>query len=293
MSTPTAPSPLEPLAERLEGTEALDPVAAKVGEVVRSVIKPGVAKDVLAGTWLGHALHPLLTDVVIGSWTSASVLDLVGGRQSQPAARRLIGVGIAAYPVTALTGAHDWADTELGDPAARRLGLVHAATNAVALGFYAASLVARGRRGGRARGTALALAGGGVLAAGGWLGGHMSYVQGVGVDQTTFDRGPTDWTAAMDAAALAPGATATAVVEDTPVLLHRSAGGVVALHDRCSHRGCSLAGGTFQDGYVECPCHGSRVDLQEGTVLRGPATSPQPAFETRESAGRIEVRRRA
>jgi nitrite reductase/ring-hydroxylating ferredoxin subunit len=292
MSTPTAPSPLDPLAQRLEEAEALDPVAAKVGKVVRSVIKPGVAKDLLAGTWLGHALHPILTDVVIGAWTSASILDLIGGAQSQPAARRLIGVGIAAYPVTAVTGAHDWADTELGDTGARRLGLVHAATNAVALGLYTASLAAR-RRGDRGRGTVLALAGGGALAAGGWMGGHMAFVEGVGVDQTAFDPGPTDWTAAMDATDLGPGATATAVVADTPVMVHRAPAGLRALHDRCSHRGCSLAGGTIADGYVECPCHGSRFDLEHGTVLRGPATSPQPAFEARESGGRIEVRRKA
>ena len=291
MSTPTAPSPLDPLAQRLEEATALDPIGAKVGEVVRSSLGPGVPKDLLSGTWLGHALHPILTDVVIGSWTSATILDLIGGRQSQPAARRLIGVGIAAYPVTALAGAHDWADTELGDPGARRVGLVHAATNSVALALYALSLRSR-RRGNRGAGTVLGLAGAGVLGAGGWLGGHLSYAQGVGVDQTVFDPGPTEWTAAMDGAALAPGATATAVVEETPVMLHRAPDGIVALHDRCSHRGCSLAGGTIVAGYVECPCHGSRFDLRDGTVVRGPATTGQPAFEAREAGGRIEVRRR-
>jgi nitrite reductase/ring-hydroxylating ferredoxin subunit/uncharacterized membrane protein len=292
MSTPTAPSPLDPLAQRLEEATVLDPIGAKVGEVVRSSLGPGVPKDLLSGTWLGHALHPVLTDVVIGSWTSATILDLIGGRQAQPAARRLIGVGIAAYPVTALAGAHDWADTELGDPGARRVGLVHAATNGVALGLYALSLRAR-RRGSRGAGTLLALAGAGALTAGGWLGGHLSYVQGVGVDQTTFDPGPTEWTVAMDASALAPGQTTTAVVQDTPVMIHRAADGIVALHDRCSHRGCSLAEGTIDGTAVECMCHGSRFDLRDGTVLRGPATTSQPVFEAREAGGRIELRRRA
>jgi len=291
MSTPTAPSPLDPLAQRLEDATVLDPVGAKVGEAVRGSMKPGVAKDLLSGTWLGHALHPVLTDVVIGTWTSATILDLIGGRRAQPAARRLIGVGIAAYPVTALAGAHDWADTELGDPGARRVGLVHAATNSVALACYALSLRAR-RRGSRGAGTLLGLAGAGALTAGGWLGGHLSYVQGVGVDQTTFDPGPTEWTAAMDSAALAPGQTTTVVVADTPVMVHRAADGIVALHDRCSHRGCSLAEGTIDATAVECMCHGSRFDLRDGTVLRGPATTSQPVFDAREAGGRIELRRR-
>src|SRR3954451_16020798 len=133
-------TPLDALPEAVAGAEALDAVAGPIGKPLRELAPSGV-KDVLSGTWLGHAIHPVLTDLVIGSWTSATVLDLVGG--DDEAARRLIAVGIAAYAPTALTGANDWADSEAVDTPVRRVGLAHAAINAGALALYGASLAAR------------------------------------------------------------------------------------------------------------------------------------------------------
>src|SRR4051794_41560610 len=83
MSTPTAPSPLHELTETVEHLEALDGPGKAVGKQVRSAIAPGTLKDLLSGTWLGHALHPLLTDVVIGSFVSATLLDVLGGDRSE------------------------------------------------------------------------------------------------------------------------------------------------------------------------------------------------------------------
>src|SRR3954468_9623615 len=121
------------LAERLGRTEALDQPAQRVAGVIRKVLKPGRVKDLLSGTWLGHPLHPLLTDIPIGTWTSAVILDLVGGRDAQRAADLLIGAGVAAALPTAASGYSDWGDTVLGNPSARRIGLVHAASNISAL----------------------------------------------------------------------------------------------------------------------------------------------------------------
>ncbi|MDP9386052.1 MAG: hypothetical protein M3P50_12660, partial [Actinomycetota bacterium] len=157
MSTPTAPSPLAPLARRVHAAAPLDAPGKQIGKTVRSKLGPGAVKDLLSGTWLGHPLHPVLTDVVIGSWTSATLLDLLGGRGTEKGAQRLIAIGIAAFPPTALTGVTDWADTEIADDGVRRVGLVHALTNSVALGLYSSSLRAR-RRGDHGRGVALALA---------------------------------------------------------------------------------------------------------------------------------------
>jgi nitrite reductase/ring-hydroxylating ferredoxin subunit/uncharacterized membrane protein len=290
MSTPTAPSPLHAVTEKLESLAALDPPAKTVGKRVRSVLAPGTLKDVVSGTWLGHALHPLLTDVVIGSFVSASILDLVGGKDSETAARRLVGVGLAAYGPTALTGVNDWADSEPSSDAVRRVGLVHAAANGTAATLYALSWRAR-RDGRRGTGALFGLAGAGALAAGGYLGAHMSYVRGVGVNQTAFDPGPSEWKPALDSSQLREGDVRTAVVGDTPVVLVRTDGRVRALHDRCSHRGCSLGeGGTVVDGTIRCGCHGSRFSLDDGTVQSGPATADQPAFETRELSTVVEVR---
>ena len=283
-----APGRLRPLIEALEGAEALDGVGKALGKAVRGAIKPGALKDALSGTWLGHALHPLMTDVVIGSFLSATLLDALGGEDDDEAAQKLIGVGLAAYGPTALAGFNDWADTELADEAARRVGLVHAWTNASAFTFYAASLAAR-RSGDHGRGRLLALAGAGTLGLGGFLGGHLSFAQGVGVNQTTFDPGPSDWTE-VDTSELEDDTPTGVLAGETPVLLVRQRGHIHALHDRCSHRGCPLSKSKLDGEVIECFCHGSRFRLKDGTVERGPATAPQPVYEVRESGGKVEIR---
>jgi nitrite reductase/ring-hydroxylating ferredoxin subunit/uncharacterized membrane protein len=283
------PSPFRPLVDALESTSALDAPGKKVGKAVRGVFGPGELKDALSGTWLGHALHPVLTDVVIGTFLSASLLDLLGDDDDGRAAERLLAVGIAAYGPTALTGVNDWADTEPADPAVRRVGLVHAASNAVALSLYTGSLVSR-RRGARGRGKLLAAAGTAVMGAAGYLGGHLSFTRGVGPSQTVFDEGPDDWSDAAAAADLSEDDPQAVVVGDTPVMLVRHGHGVHALHNRCSHRGCPLSDGELDGETVECACHGSRFSLSDGSVERGPATAGQPAYETREQDGRIEIR---
>lgn len=290
MSTPPAQSPLRALGGAMENVEALDAPGKAIGKQVRSALGPGPLKDLLSGTWMGHALHPILTDVVIGSFTSATILDLVGGKDSAPAARRLVGIGLLTYGPTALTGVSDWADSEPASDGVRRVGLIHAASNAVAATLYTMSWRARGK-GRRGRGVLYGLAGAGALSAGGFLGGHLTFAQGVGVNQTVFDEGPDEWTPALDGSQLREGDARHAVVGETPVVLVRKDGRVRALHDRCSHRGCSLAEtGTVADGYIECGCHGSRFDLEAGSVLRGPATVDQPAYEVREQGDRIEIR---
>jgi nitrite reductase/ring-hydroxylating ferredoxin subunit/uncharacterized membrane protein len=289
---PVAPPKLHAAVERLGRIEAIDPPAKPVGKAVRDAIPDGPVKDAISGTWLGHALHPLMTDVVIGPWTSALILDAIGGEGSERAADLLIGVGIAASVPTALTGASDWADSEVGDDSARRVGAVHGVLNTAALGLFGASLAARkgGRRG---RGKLLAAAGGALVAASGHLGGHLAYSQGVGVEQTAFDAGPEDWTPTIPAAELAEGDSTCVRVAGTPILLVRQGGTVHAIHNRCSHRGGPLDEGEISDGCVTCPWHRSRFRLSDGAVERGPATGPQPPFDVRERDGRLEVRRRA
>lgn len=283
-------TPLEPLVRALESAEFLDPVAEKVGKTVRGVLSGGPVKDALSGTWLGHAVHPMLTDVVIGSFTAASVLDLLAPGDDGPASERLIALGVAAYLPTAVTGANDWADSESVDDAIRRVGIVHSASNAVGAAFYSASLRAR-RRGARGRGAALGFAGMAVMAAGGYLGGHLSYTKGVGPAQTVFDPGPTDWISAADASQLPEGRPTRVVVDETPVLLLRDGERIYAIHDRCSHRGCSLSEGAVEGVEIVCGCHGSRFDLRDGAVRAGPASAAQPAFQVRVDDGRVQVRR--
>jgi nitrite reductase/ring-hydroxylating ferredoxin subunit/uncharacterized membrane protein len=277
----------EQLAKALENATVLDGPAEAVAGVVSRTLKPGAFKDLLSGTPIGHPAHPALIAVPIGSWVGASWLDLVGGRGSRDAARKLVALGVLSAFPTALTGASDWSDTT---GAERRVGFVHALANSAGLGLYVASWRAR-RRGKQVRGVGLALAGAGVVGFSGWVGGHLAYALGVGVDNTAFVVTPEDWTDVAAEADVVEGSPMAATLGDVPLLLLRQAGEIYALNDRCTHRGGPLHEGTVVDDCIECPWHGSRYRLRDGSVARGPATTPEPSFDVRIQAGRVLVRR--
>ena len=277
---------LHELVDKLGELEAIDPPADAVANRVQAVLKPGTLKDLLSGVPLGHALHPALTDLAVGTWSSSVILDLVGGRGARGAADRLIGAGILATAPIIATGVSDWADT-VG--AERRIGAVHAATNSLTLALYAASYAAR-KRGRRGLGVALSLAGAGTLGVGAHLGGHLSYAHGVGVDETTFERPPEGWTPTVREDELVEGTPTPASVGGFGVVLVRQGERVYALADRCTHRGGPLHEGTLVDGCIECPWHGSRFRLEDGSVERGPATGPELAYDVRLRDGMVEVR---
>jgi nitrite reductase/ring-hydroxylating ferredoxin subunit/uncharacterized membrane protein len=287
--TARTPSPFEPVVDAVESAAVLDGPGKALGKQVRSLVKQPL-KDALAGTWLGHALHPLLTDVVVGAFLSTTLLDVAGGDEDGTAGARLIGIGLAAAGPTVLTGATDWADTEPVDDGIRRAGLVHALSNTTALALYTGSLAAR-RNGARGRARALSLGGATALMVGGFLGGHLSFAKGVGPAQTVFDPGPDDWTVVSDAGELPERKPVRMVADETPVMVVRDGGDLFALHDRCSHRGCSLSEGELDGDDIVCGCHGSRFELRTGAVKQGPATTPQPAFAVRMQDQRVEVRR--
>ena len=273
------------LSRQLEKAEGLDKIADPLAELVPKLIPPGPVKDALSGTWLGHSLHPMLTDVPIGTWLSAVILDLVGGEESRPASERLIAVGLVAALPTAAAGLSDWSDTMGGE---RRVGAAHAASNTASLLLFGASLAAR-RRGRHALGVALALAATGANLSGAYLGGHLSLAQGVGVDHTAVEEGPGEWTPVLPEAELPQGEPMKVDVEGTGILLFRSGSRIHALASRCTHLGGPLEEGEIDGSTVTCPWHASCFRLDDGSVVRGPARSPQPAYATRVHAGQIEV----
>lgn len=276
---------LDRLADRIEHAAVLDRPAELLAGAVAKLVPHGPVADLASGKPIGHPVHPLLVAVPIGSWASAATLDLTGG--DAKAARRLVGLGIAAAVPTIVTGASDWSTTVGGE---RRVGLVHALLNDVALMLYTGSWLARGR-GRRVKGALLGFAGLGVLGAGGWLGGHLAYGLGVGVDTTAFDQLPQDWTD-VAAAADVPTDSAIAVsVDGVQIMLTAGSSGIVAMADRCTHRGGPLHEGTICDGKVTCPRHASEFSLADGSVARGPAVRRQPMAEARVVDGRVQVRR--
>jgi nitrite reductase/ring-hydroxylating ferredoxin subunit/uncharacterized membrane protein len=275
-------------AERLGGLERLDEPAGAAAKAVQRIVGQGRVKDLLSGSALGHPLHPLLTDIPIGTLASATVLDLVASERGAPAADTLVALGLLAALPTAAAGAADWSDSYGPD---QRVGLVHAVANVAGLALYAWSLRAR-RRGDRRTGTALGLMGMTSMAAGGYLGGYLSHSRGVGVNNAFYQHQPEDWTAVLDDAELADRAPTRAVAGDATVLLYRADGRLHAINSRCSH-----AGGPLHEGEVDaasctvkCPWHQSVFRLEDGGVVHGPASVPQATYDTRVQDGRIEIR---
>jgi nitrite reductase/ring-hydroxylating ferredoxin subunit/uncharacterized membrane protein len=282
---------LRDLKRAVESLSVLDGPGRALQGAVAKAIEPTEVKNALNGAWLGHPLHPLMTDIPIGAWSMAVILDWVGGKKRQPAVDRLLFIGMVASVPTAVTGAANW--SEFDDAKPRRVGLVHAASNTVALGFFTWSWAAR-KRGKRWKGKALALAGTGAMSAGGWLGGHLSYDLGIGVNRTAFEptESPESWTDVIALDALTDGKPHCANVGGSDVVLVRDGGQVYALSNTCSHMGGPLAEGSVPGDRdcVQCPWHGSTFRLADGSVLRSPAVSPQPRYETRVLGGIVQLK---
>ena len=246
-------------------------------------------KDFLNGTWLAHPVHPMVTDVAVGAWTTALVLDGVesaSGQDMGAASSTAVGVGIAGAAASAASGLADWSDTYADQ---RRMGLLHAITNTLALGLYGASLWRR-LSGHRTSGKALSGAGFATLMVGAYLGGDLAYRLGTQVDRNAHIQGPRGYTPVMKEADLPPNRPTKVEVGGVPVLLVRQGGAIFALSDICSHQGCSLSEGRIQDSSIVCSCHGSTFNLSDGAVLHGPSPYAQPTYDVRVANGQIQVR---
>ncbi|BBA95546.1 hypothetical protein RVR_446 [Actinacidiphila reveromycinica] len=269
---------------RLERTTALDGAIGVLRKGVRAVPLGGL-RDLLHGRWLGHPVHPLLVQVPMGAWMSSAVLDWTpGGRRS---AGVLVALGVAGAAPAAAAGLVDWA--ELEDEQAR-VGLAHALLNVVATSCYTVSLASRltGHRGRKQAAAGLV-----ALAVSGALGGHLAYHQAAGANhsEATARITPPGWQDVGPLAGFPAGRPVRRLVGETAVLVVRDADGTLsALADRCSHLGGPLSEGEITDGCVRCPWHGSTFRLSDGWNVTGPATAPQPCFETRVRDDRVWVR---
>jgi uncharacterized membrane protein len=167
------------LIEQLEQASTLDALSKRIQALVDTSLPDGRPRQLLEGRPIGHALHPVLSDVPIGSWTSCVILDLLGGDSAQSSADLLIVVGLTAALPTAISGWTDWSRT---DKKQQRVGLVHAVANISAVSLFALSLRER-RQGRRNVGKLLSLAGISSMGAAAYLGGHLSFARGVGVGE--------------------------------------------------------------------------------------------------------------
>lgn len=247
--------------------------------------------DLLHGPWLGHPVHAVLTDVTIGSWASAMLLDIAGlvtdSDQLEEGADFLTAFGTLSAGATAATGINDYSRIKQD---AKREGLLHGLLNMAAFTSYAISTAAR-IMGKRKVGLGASMLGMGITLYSAWIGGDLVYRKLVGVNHAILpEEGLRNWTRVLRNDELLEAQPKRIEVDGTPILLYRRYGEIYAIGAVCSHAGGPLEQGCFRELTVECPWHQSVFDVRDGSVVHGPATMKEPAFETRVIDGEIEIR---
>ena len=281
-------SPESKVIGTLEEMPWLETTQAAISDVLQPLVtkaeETGVM-DLLHGRWLGHALHPVLSDLPLGFWSAAALFDVL---QMDDAATVMSASGSLAAVGTAVTGVADWTVTHGRE---RRLALLHGLLNTAGLVFQLSSLVSR--LGGRRRsGRTAGMLGWLISLAAAYFGGELVFGRGLMVDHDAWLAGPQEWTAVFPFSELAEGTPRKAQVDGRAVLVYRENGKVYAMEDTCSHAGGPLSEGEVHDGVVTCPWHGSQFRLTDGSLRRGPATYPQLRLQARVQAGQVEVRGR-
>lgn len=294
------------LEKTLRSLDWIDEVAEPVQQAVQTIYQSGgkagqKIADFLHGTWLGHPLHPILTDIPVGAWTAAVVLDVMASnsgsrrmrRRFQKGADVAVAVGVAGAAGAAVSGITDWQHLS-GE--SRRTGFIHALLNTAALILFIGSMFSRSRRD-RSRGQMFALAGYSIAGVSAYLGGDLVFRQKIGVNHAPKGIETPRFEPVIDVSALPENQLTRANLHNIPLVILRRGDQVFALAETCAHLGGPLADGklgTDEQGHptVTCPWHGSTFDLTSGRIVNGPATYPQPCFEARMKNGKVEVRYR-
>lgn len=257
--------------------------ATAIAAPTRKRLEPSGLLDLLHGRWLGHALHPALSDLPVGLWGGSLMLYLV----DRPDAAAILSLaGSGASLGTLVTGVADWTVT---DGHERRVGLLHGLLNTGALVIQLGSPAAH-FSGANTAAVACSAASFTVTLGAAHLGGHLVLGRATMVNRTAGIIRPAQWTPAVQDD-FAEGETRAAEIGGRNILLYRDGDGTTsAMENACSHAGGPLSLGQSENDIVTCPWHGSRFCLRNGAVVRGPATYPQPTLETRKRGGWIEVR---
>ncbi len=255
------------------------------GEPLFGAGGPRLHKDALYGTWLGHPLHPPLTDLPIGFWTSSALLDLAGKKE---ASDLMLELGTVSALGAAASGYAQWHDLqEMTAP--RRLGVLHAMLNGTATACYGVSWFLR-RRDQRSAGMVFSTAGLALATGSAMIGGDLSFRLGIGVSRVAFEEPSGKWKPVADEADLEPGVMHRVEASFGPLVLLKDGETILATSATCTHVGAPLDEGEVDGTCVTCPWHGSVFDLRDGRLVHGPATAPLHAFETRVNDGKVEVR---
>ncbi len=255
---------------------------------------PGrLLQDFLNGSWLGHSLHAVIVDVVVGGATAALLLDvlrvLFGVDGLEHAATWVLGLATLAGLGAAISGLTDYKDTPPSS-AERDVAALHGLINQVGWVLFLASLLLR-LAGGHDAAFWILLVGYLLISVGSYIGGHVVYKFGYTVNVNAFSKGKRakEFTPVMAVADLPEGAPTRATLGSTAVLLVRRGDVIHALKDTCSHAGGPLSQGELRDGTITCPWHGSVFRISDGRVVHGPATSRQVRYQARINGDQVEL----
>ena len=266
--------------------------AGLMGAIYRRLGRPGkLLQDFLNGSWLGHSLHPVVVDVVVGGATAALLLEVLswlGVVELRVAILWVLGLTWLAGLSAMVTGLTDFKDTATGDE--RHVVGLHGLINIVATVLFIGAFVSLLGDADLVAGW-LMVVGYVVLSVGAFIGGHVVFKYGYMVNHNAFSSGKKarEYTAVLPAADL-PEATPTKVMLGTTGLVVVRRGDLVwALKETCSHAGGPLAQGTLDGDTIVCPWHASAFRLSDGAVRHGPAATRQVAYRARISGDQLEV----
>lgn len=252
-------------------------------------------KIFLNGTWAGHPLHPMLTDIPIGAWTLTIILDLIGLLFGFPelglASGITAGIGVAGALAAAAAGLADWMDV---DPPEKAIGAFHATVNVSATILFLISFLVRWGHKWQLEWETFALAAAGyvLVTIGGYLGGIMVFHMGVMINRDAYRTGPNDFKPALETRELTEGQLKRVSVEEQPVVLLRLDGTIYALGAVCSHYGAPLNEGKIIGRTIECPWHASRFSLEDGRVVQGPACAAMPVYDCKIVNDQVQIKLR-
>ena len=286
------------VAVRIIESQSIGKIRASLDTVMNGVLGRAALrpfKIFLNGTWIGHPLHPMLTDIPIGAWTLTILLDLIGLLFRMPQLGLASSVaaitGVVAALISAAAGLADWMDI---DPPEKTIGAFHATVNVSATALFLISFIGRwvGQWQLRWATFVIALAGYLLVMIGGYLGGALVFYKGVMINRNAYRTGPDDFKSAAATSELVEGRLKRVLVEEQPVLLLKLGNTVYALGAVCSHYGAPLSDGKIVEHTIECPWHASRFSLTDGRVVEGPACAGVPVYDCQIVNGQVQIRLR-
>jgi len=269
--------------------------ATVVNGFFRVLRAPGrLLQDFLNGTWLGHSLHAVLVDVVVGGATAVLLLDVLrvffGVEGLEDATTWVLALTWASGIASIVTGLTDFKDTS-PDTSTRDVGMFHGLINFIGNGGFGFSLMQR-LNGSHDIAFWVSLASYAIISAGSYIGGHIVYKHGYAINHNAHARGKraAEFTAVMPMADLPDGSPTRAMLGSTAVMLVRRGDVVQALKETCSHLGGPLSQGELKGDTITCPWHFSTFRIADGSVVHGPATSRQLGYEARIRDGHVEIK---